>query len=240
MPYSHPQALTREEALGRIGHLLPGALAFAGTAGFINSIALGVFRSPVSHMTGAVSYMGIEMAGGHSNDAIATLSIILSFLFGAGFAGFIVGAEELTPGRKYGVALILEGALLGIATILLFRQAHLGVSLIAMACGVQNATTSSYCGLMIRTTHVTGTVTDIGVMFGHWLRHRNIEKRKLVFMLGVVAAFGTGVWLGALADSRWGSSSLAIVAIGCATAGGITSLFPQLLTRSTNPGPLPK
>jgi len=167
MPYSHPQLLTREQALAGMRHLLPGAFAFAGTAGFINSIALGVFRSPVSHMTGAVSYLGIELAGGHSHDAIATLSIILAFMVGAGVAGFILGAEKLAPGRRYGVALLCEAGLLALAMLLLVSGRSVGVSLIAMACGLQNATTSSYCGLMIRTTHVTGTVTDIGVMMGH-------------------------------------------------------------------------
>jgi uncharacterized membrane protein YoaK (UPF0700 family) len=232
MPYSHPQALTREQALGRIHHLLPGALAFSGTAGFINSIALGVFRSPVSHMTGAVSYLGIEFAGGHSRAAMTTLSIILAFMIGASLAGLIVGAENLAPGRRYGAALCCEGGLLALAMLLLVSGHSLGVSLIAMGCGLQNATTSSYCGLMIRTTHVTGTVTDIGVMIGHWLRHRHIERRKLLFMVGVVMAFGAGVWIGALADGRWGSASLAIAAVGCAIAGGTIVLFPKWITRS--------
>jgi uncharacterized membrane protein YoaK (UPF0700 family) len=232
MPYSFPQDLTREEALGQIRHLLPGALAFAGTAGFINSIALGVFRSPVSHMTGAVSYLGIDIAGGHSRAALVTLSIVLSFMAGAGLAGFIVGAERLAPGRRYGVALCCEGALLAGATVILLSGRRLGVPLIAMACGLQNATTSSYCGLMIRTTHVTGTVTDIGVMFGHWLRHRHIERRKLAFMIGVVTAFGGGVWLGALADGRWGSASLAIAATGCVAAGGSIWFLPRWFTQT--------
>jgi uncharacterized membrane protein YoaK (UPF0700 family) len=232
MPYSHPQTFTREQALGRIHHLLPGALAFAGTAGFINSIALGVFRSPVSHMTGAVSYLGIEFAGGHYPNAVATLSIILAFMVGAGLAGLIVGAQNLAPGRRYGAALCCEGGLLAMAMILLVSGRSFGVSLIAMACGLQNATTSSYCGLMIRTTHVTGTVTDIGVMLGHWLRHQHIERRKLVFMVGTVTAFGAGVWIGAVADSRWGSASLAIAVVGCLAAGGIIGLFPQWFTRT--------
>jgi len=232
MPYSRPQILTREEALGSIRHLLPGALAFAGTAGYINSIALGVFRSPVSHMTGAVSYLGIEFAGGHSHAAVETLSIIVAFMAGAAFGGFIVGAEDLAPGRRYGIALCCEGGLLILAMLLIMSGRSFGVSLIAMACGLQNATTSSYCGLMIRTTHVTGTVTDIGVMVGHWLRHKHVERRKLLFMVGLVTAFGAGVWIGALADGRWGSASLAIAAVGCLAAGGSIGLFPAWFTRS--------
>jgi uncharacterized membrane protein YoaK (UPF0700 family) len=231
MPYSHPQPLTREQALGRIHHLLPGALAFAGVAGYVNSVALGVFGSPVSHMTGAVSYLGIKLAGGNANAALATLSIIVAFMAGSALAGFIVGAENLGPGRRYGVALCCEGVLLAVATMLLVSGHPLGVSLASMACGVQNATTSSYCGLMIRTTHVTGTVTDIGVMLGHWIRHRTIERRKLVFMVGVVAAFGIGVWIGALANGRLGSEAMGLASLACLAAGTLIAVFPELLKR---------
>jgi uncharacterized membrane protein YoaK (UPF0700 family) len=233
MPYSHPQLLTREQALGRIKHLFPGALFFAGTAGFINSVALGVFRSPVSHMTGAVSYLGIDLAERRNDNASATLLIIMAFMLGAALAGFIIGAIHLAPGRKYGVALCCEGALLVGAMLLLVSGHRFGVSLVAMACGVQNATTSSYCGLMIRTTHVTGTVTDIGVMLGHWLRHRHIERRKLAFMIGIVAAFGSGVWIGAIADKSWGAANLGIAALGCVVAGASIVIFPEWFRRSS-------
>jgi uncharacterized membrane protein YoaK (UPF0700 family) len=235
VPYSHPQLLTREQALERNRHLLPGALAFAGTAGFINSVALGAFGSPVSHMTGAVSYFGLELAGGRLHNAVATLSIILAFMLGAALAGLIVGAQDLAPGRRYGWSMCCEAALLAVSMILLTSGHSSGVTLIAMACGLQNATTSSYFGLMIRTTHVTGTVTDIGVMFGHWLRHRNIERRKLVFMIGVVAAFGAGVLVGALADARWGPSVLGAAAAGCLAAGIGVILFPRWLSAPRNP-----
>jgi uncharacterized membrane protein YoaK (UPF0700 family) len=235
MPYSHPQPLTREQALGRIAHLLPGALAFAGTAGFINSVALGVFNSPVSHMTGALSYLGIELAAGHAGAALATCSIILAFMAGAAAAGLIIGAHELAPGRRFGAAVLGEGALLLSAMVLLLAGRHAGVLLIAVACGLQNATTSSYCGLMIRTTHVTGTVTDLGVMLGHWLRHRHVERRKLALMAGLVLAFGTGVWIGALANGRWGPGCLAIPAGGCLLAGATLALFPGRFARAARP-----
>jgi uncharacterized membrane protein YoaK (UPF0700 family) len=236
MPYSHPQLLTREQALEQNRHLLPGALAFAGTAGFINSIALGAFGSPVSHMTGAVSYFGIELAGGGLRNALATLTIILSFMVGAALAGLIVGAQDLAPGRRFGWALCCEGATLAASMMLLTSGHTSGVLLIAMACGLQNATTSSYFGLMIRTTHVTGTVTDIGVMLGHWLRHLRIERRKLAFMIGVVAAFGAGVVLGGLADARWGPAALAIAAAGCGLAGISIVLFPGWVMGRAAPG----
>lgn len=43
MPYSRPQLIDRQNTLRQIPHLVPGAIAFAGMAGFINSVVLGFF-----------------------------------------------------------------------------------------------------------------------------------------------------------------------------------------------------
>lgn len=219
MPYSHPQPIDKAAALRQVWHLFPGALALAGTAGFINSVALGFFHAPVSHMTGAVSHLGLDVAGRRWVDATAALGIVVGFGIGAALAGMLVGALKLIPGRRYGVVLMCEGALLAGATWLLVVQHRLGLPLVAMACGLQNAMTSSYCGLMIRTTHVTGTVTDIGVMLGHWLRHREIEWWKLRFLLSVFCAFGVGGVLGAMADNWLGPVAMGLAAGGCFVAG---------------------
>lgn len=219
MPYSHPQPINRARALREVRHLLPGALLFAGLAGYVNAVAVGFFRTPVSHMTGAVSHLGVDLAEARGWDSLASFSIVFGFLAGAILAGMTIGARQLMPGRRYGVALAGEGLLLGLATVLLLTQHRLGLPLVAMACGLQNAMTSSYCGMLIRTTHITGTVTDIGVMIGHWIRHRQVEKWKLGFLSTVVAAFGLGGWLGAWLDLRFGPACLAIAAAGCVAAG---------------------
>ncbi len=221
MPYSHPQPFDRHEAHRRVRHLLPGAAALAGIAGYINSVVLGFFHTPVSHMTGAVSHLGLDLAEGRVADTLASSSIILGFLLGALVAGLLVGALKLVPSRSYGVVMLVEGALLAIATGLLMARYRLGLPMVAMACGLQNAMTSSYCGLVIRTTHVTGTVTDIGVMLGHWIRHRQIDSTKLGFLVAVVLSFGTGGWLGALADLRFGPGCLSLAAAAVTIAGGL-------------------
>jgi uncharacterized membrane protein YoaK (UPF0700 family) len=196
-------------------------MALAGAAGFINSVVLGFFLTPVSHMSGAVSHLGSNAAQGRLPDISASLAIILGFLFGATFAGIIVGAWKLVPSRRYGVALIVEGFLIAIGATLLLQGRKSGVPLLSMACGLQNAVTSSYCGLMIRTTPVTGVVTDIGVMLGHWIRHRQIAFWKLRFLSFVFAAFGFGGFLGALAGNKFGPQCLLAIASSYVIAGGI-------------------
>ncbi|KAB2671458.1 MAG: DUF1275 domain-containing protein [Verrucomicrobia bacterium] len=220
MPHSHPQPLDRTNALRRVRHLLPGAMALASVAGFVNSVVLGFFHTPVSHMTGAVSHLGIDLATGHPKDVLASLSIVVGFLAGAVVAGLLVGALRLIPGRSYGIALMAEGGLLMTASALLATGHRIGLPVVAMACGLQNAMASSYCGLVIRTTHVTGTVTDIGVMLGHWLRHRQIDWWKLRFLSLLAFSFGAGGYGGALAGFRFGTISIAVTAAVVTVAGG--------------------
>ena len=79
MPYSHPQPINRAQALREVRHLLPGALLFAGLAGYVNAVAVGFFRTPVSHMTGAVSHLGVDLAEARGWDSLASFSIGLGF-----------------------------------------------------------------------------------------------------------------------------------------------------------------
>jgi uncharacterized membrane protein YoaK (UPF0700 family) len=211
MPYSHPQPIDKRIAHQSIKHLLPGAMALAGAAGFVNSVVLGFFRTPVSHMSGAVSHLGGNVAERRIDDIWASLTIILGFLAGAALAGVMVGAWKLVPSRRYGFALIVEGLLICLGAWLLLHGRRIGLPALSMACGLQNAVTSSYCGLMIRTTHVTGIVTDIGVMLGHWMRHGTIEFWKLRFLSFIFFAFGGGGLLGALTDLTFGPQCLVII-----------------------------
>ena len=221
MPYSHPQPIDKQNALLKIRHMLPGAVALAAAAGYINSVSLGFFHTPVSHMTGAVSRMGLDAVEGRWRDSLAAVAIIVGFLGGAILAGVIVGAWKLVPGRSYGIAMMIEGLLLSLACGLLIYKSRWALPSIAMACGLQNATTSSYCGLIIRTTHVTGLVTDIGVMIGHWLRHRQVQGWKIRFLAIVFLGFAVGGIIGALADLRYGPICLVVPAAMTLLAGAI-------------------
>ncbi|MFO1460795.1 MAG: YoaK family protein [Verrucomicrobiota bacterium] len=220
MPFSSSPDAQRKATFRDIRFLLPGAVALTATAGYINTVVLGFFHTPVSHMTGAVAHFGLDLAAGNAPDAWASFSIILGFVLGALVAGVLVGALKLVPNRRYGVVMMVEGGLLVAATAMLTHQTRWGLPAVALACGLQNAMTSSYCGLMIRTTHVTGTVTDVGVMLGHWLRHGQIEWWKLRFLSSLVFGFMVGGWIGALAHHRFGPGCLTLPAAGMALAGG--------------------
>ena len=201
----------------------PWVFAFGGllaaVAGYVNVVLLGIYHVPVSHMSGAVSHLAIDVSRAGGGDMHGALAIFAGFLGGAILSGLIIGSTQIRPGRRYGIAMMVEGGMLCGATLLLLARSDAGIPLAAMACGLQNAMASSYYGLIIRTTHVTGMTTDIGVLIGHFLRYRRIEIWKLLLLLLLLGGFFSGGLLGGVAYAHAGSAALFLAAAGCLVAG---------------------
>lgn len=204
---------------------MAGGMSLASLAGYVNAVALGFFHVPVSHMTGAVSRLGGDLASTDHRDLRVTVGIILGFLIGAITSGTIIGETTLRPGRRYGAVLMLEAALLTAATLLLSSGVPLGIPIAAMACGLQNAMASSYYGLVIRTTHVTGIVTDIGVMLGHWIRYRRLASWKLALLSSILLSFLFGAIVGSTAAEILGMRALFPAALACAAGGAVYGVW---------------
>jgi uncharacterized membrane protein YoaK (UPF0700 family) len=213
-PYREKKNLFRER---------PWVFVFGGllssVAGFVNVVLLGIYHVPVSHMSGAVSRLAIDITTANRADLRGALAIFIGFLCGAILSGLIIGATRIRPGRRYGITMMLEGALLTTSAILLLYQRRSGIPLAAMACGLQNAMASSYYGLIIRTTHVSGMVTDIGVLLGQLIRYGRLEVWKLLLLTVLLGGFFTGGLLGGLAFAKIGIPALFLAAISCTTGG---------------------
>ncbi len=200
--------------------ILAGGAALSAVAGAVNCICLGYFRVPVSHMSGAVSKLGVDLGSGASADLKTTGMIVLGFLCGAMFSGAVIGHTNLRPGKRYAAILLLESLVICAAMSLMKTGHDLGLTAAAFACGLQNAMASSYYGLIIRTTHVTGIVTDLGVLLGQALRFHRISPWKLAFLCLILAGFFSGGYLGTLAFNRWSFDALLLPA-GAAAAGAV-------------------
>jgi uncharacterized membrane protein YoaK (UPF0700 family) len=186
-------------------HKLPkwveiGGFFLALIAGSVNAIALrGFNHQGVSHLSGSSTLLGVELAAGNLPEVLHLALILLSFVF---------GAVSLRLGRRYGVALLAESALLLSAMIFLNRGSLLGHYLASGACGLQNAMTSTFSGAVVRTTHVTGLFTDLGVTLGLWLRGQQADQRRVVLYFTLIAGFILGGVLGAMGFSAWRFDSL--------------------------------
>jgi len=186
-----------------------GAFILAFAAGMVNAIALlGFNHQGVSHLSGIATLIGVEAAQANTGVALHLVAMIVSFVVGAAASGLIVGGQPLVLGRRYAVCLFLEALLLLAALVVLTSGSSTGDFLAAAACGLQNAMTSTFTGSMVRTTHVTGVITDLGVALGLRLRGESIGPRRVVLYLLLVTGFVAGGATGAFAFTAWGYVAL--------------------------------
>lgn len=197
-----------------------GGLTLATIAGVINAVGfLGQHHQALSHMTGTVTVFGYELARAGYGVALHALSILGAFFLGCVLSGSIIRQSSLRLGRRYGIALSMESALLVAALFFLRRGANVGDYLAAMACGLQNAMVSTYSGSTMRTTHITGMVTDLGIACGHFVRGVEVDWFKFRIYGVLILGYFAGALLGGLGYGSWGYDTLLFPAALSGIAG---------------------
>lgn len=181
-----------------------GSAILAFNAGYINSIALlGFVNNSVSHVTGTVALAADAAVRGQWSMLLATGLIVISFFVGAIVSGLVVGNEALKPGRRYGVALLIESVLLLLSWYCFRQQFFLGELLASAACGLQNAMVATYSGSVIRTTHLTGIVSDMGSALGNAVAGRGWLAAQFRLQGTIFVAFVVGAGIGSISFDRW-------------------------------------
>ncbi len=190
-----------------------GGFVLALIAGAVNSIGLlGFEHQAVSHLSGIWTLLGLQI-GKLNWESISHLGlIVISFVLGAALSGLIVRDATLRLGRRYGVALLVEAVLLFWAMIALNLGSKSGHLLASAACGLQNALASTFSGAVIRTTHVTGLFTDLGILIGNYLRGLRVDSRRVKLYLLLVGGFIAGAMAGGFAYERLAFTALAFPA----------------------------
>jgi uncharacterized membrane protein YoaK (UPF0700 family) len=194
-------------------------LAFLGAA--VNATYLILLGTSVSHLTGDLSKVAMDAADGHSSLSAVALNLITataSFVFGSAIAGFFIHHPGIRFSRPYGRAVIAIGLLLVAAHLMLTKVPVLSICLAGIACGFQNALATHYRGMVLRTTHVTGLLTDLGTNLGMKLRGHEVAGWKLLIPSLLVLSFFIGAVFGSfLVILNW--SALPIIASIYLTGG---------------------
>ncbi len=208
--------------------ILGGGALLAACAGCINVVGLlSAQHQTISHLTGTTSQLGLELARGNWAMAGQMASVFGSFLIGCVASGLIIRHQELRSGYRYGVALMAECGLLVAACYLLRHESVDGTYLAAMACGLQNGMATTYSGAVIRTTHVTGIVTDLGIALGQLARREQIDRRRMGLYLVLFVAFFLGATGGTLGFRLFGFDVLLFPAFFTGAAGVSYFLFTK-------------
>ena len=193
--------MTEEAVQAKPGWVLLGGCILAFLAAAVNAdfmLRLGV---SVSHLTGDLSRIASEatLDGRRWSLEAGVLGLsVTGFVGGAATAGFFIHHPNLQLGRPYGRSVIAVGAIL-MATHPVARHSPLPACFMAAwACGLQNALATRYRGLVLRTTHITGLLTDLGQLIGMRLRGHPIEAWKITTPFVLAGSFAAGAAVGSV------------------------------------------
>jgi len=192
-----------------------GAFALAFIAGIVNAVGLlGFEHQAISHLSGSVTLLGIKLMNSTSA-ALLLMSIVLSFMLGSALSGFLLTGGSLKLGRHYDTLLFIEGLLLLLSAYLLDQSYVYGITLASAACGLQNALATNYSGAVVRTTHLTGIFTDLGLMIGKALKGETFDSRKGVMFLLIIIGFLLGGITGFILFEYYSILALVVPALAC-------------------------
>lgn len=196
------------------------ACSLALIAGALNAAAFYAVGFFSANMTGNVSALSDHLATQQWGPGFFFLSIVITFIFGASVSTLLINA-----GRRRGIAgiyaysILVEAfflAILGTADIWLFttwRAPMLTLGL-AFLMGLQNATVTRISDARVRTTHVSGMATDIGIELGVAFdiirgrepnSHAAENRTRLKLHFWTIAAFLVGGILGVIVFRLIGS-----------------------------------
>jgi len=172
-------------------------------SGFINVGAIRSFSLPVSHHTGNVSHLALSIVHKNITEVFIIASAILAFFAGAFISGLLFHQRKFGLKKRYGILLMgLAGIFLSLA---LFKTPQiLKVSALSFAAGVQNAMFIFYGDILVRTTHITGYLTDAAFALAMCLRGKKDKFRFFLFYsLNILFFLAGGITAGLIKISSF-------------------------------------
>lgn len=203
-----------------IAYYSPSNLAIwmlmAFQAGIINIGGFMAVHRIVSHVTGFATFFGFEMTKEGRGEALGMFVVPLFFLIGAMISGYFVDIRlKINKKPKYYITFGIMFVLILIVLISGVTN-HLGqfgepsniyqnysiLLLLCLICGIQNGTISIASKSIVRTTHLTGITTDLGLgivrlIFRKRLKgHIKGEGQANFMRVGIIFSFVIGSVLG--------------------------------------------
>ena len=180
---------------------LTGLLTFF--AGLINMVGLELWNKSIGNVTGEVTKISLDLAN-VSGEFVELFFQFWAFVFGSLLSGLLVTGRKAPkkfnsvsdrPVRRASIVLIMVGIFLFIGWAATKaggwkdddNTIKFAPAMLAIAMGMQNAMTSKHAHAVIRTTHMTGVATDIGLLLGNILRREFMLKYEEKFEMKEIA-----------------------------------------------------
>jgi uncharacterized membrane protein YoaK (UPF0700 family) len=189
------------------GHNVKLASLLGLSAGFVNAAGFLGFTVLTTNVTGHVALFAERIAMQDWETARVVALWMLLFLAGAFVSGLIVSKIGRNQRFSYVIPMVIEIAiLLGVALLgyrynhsLVAKEVFAGSLLFAM--GLQNSLVSMVSGSVVRTTHLTGTFTDLGIELAQYFQYKHHDRSALKLKIRLRAAIIFFFMCGALSGA---------------------------------------
>ena len=231
MPIFYLRKLTGKRRTAHANRHLGRTLAFV--AGATNAGGFLAVDQYTSHMTGIVSSMADNLAVNNYSSVIIGGGALVSFVAGAAYSEILMswGRHHRTQ-SEFAYPLLWEAMLLlcfglmgGYLELHQSGFVSITVMLLCFIMGLQNAIITKISNAEIRTTHMTGVITDLGSEIGKLIYINSSEEtsrykpvrvnaKKMKLLLSLLLSFFLGGVSGALGFKYIGySSTLPLAAV---------------------------
>ncbi len=181
-------------------------------AGFINAAGFLAFSVLTTNVTGHAALFAVNVMAANWRMARMVALWVFLFFMGAFTSAMLIDRTGRNKPQAYALPIII---ILLVLTLVMLRgdtfdhsigltEAFAGSLLFAM--GAQNAMVSMISGSVVRTTHLTGMITDLGVDLSQVFLKSVVDKtlkRRLLLRSTIVAFFLFGGMLGAWLFMRY-------------------------------------
>ncbi len=189
-------------------------LSFNG--GLVSMVTFMSFlHNSVGYVTGNISFAAESLVNGNWASFHGYLLALISFLVGSIISGIIIPSDNVNRNNNYNLALTLEMICIIIGGFGLKFGVSSAKYFLAISMGMQNALTTYYGNSIIRTTHMTGTMTDLGITLGHFIRGDKVALWRIIVYSFLLLGFFAGCVCGVIGYMYFDYNTLFISVLLC-------------------------
>jgi uncharacterized membrane protein YoaK (UPF0700 family) len=188
------------------------AILLSLNAGFINAAGFISFAVLTTNVTGHAALLAVDIANHKWRAARMVALWLLLFLSGA--FGSALYIRKAGANKPYAYSVPIIGIILILIFLVVFGKDYDGslqeteyfAGSLLFAMGMQNAMVSMISGSVVRTTHLTGMFTDLGIELSKISfrgQSDRLVKRKIALHISIIASFLMGGVLGSFMFIRW-------------------------------------
>lgn len=160
-------------------------------AGYFNLVGVWYFKMPTSHHTGNLTNLVLSLSKHEWGLVSQYLLAIACFVLGSMATRCFSKAKQVTD-LSYGDLNLYAGVLVGVFEWGFGHSHHAMIAVIAYVMGLQNAIRIHHKGYLVRTSHMTGNIADLGVLLVASFSGRKDLQGKLMTVIVLILAFLIG------------------------------------------------